>query len=172
MKRRILLSVVTSAAAIAAVVTGGAFAPFSDTGTAVGGVQAGTLEVSVDGDGDGGSLVFDSEDWCDANMAPGDVCEADVTVVNTGSLSATYVASIADDESACFTPGITPAFEAALEPGHAELPDDPTEDHDAGDSHTGTVTITLDSTAGNECQGASTTVTFTVDATQSATPHD
>lgn len=165
--RKILISMLTIGAVVSALVTAATFAPFTDEGSGSGTVTAGTISVDVNA-ASGGTFTFEPTATCE-NMAPGDDCTASVTITNSGSLSATYVVTVSQTDNSCFSSSLS--NEAGLESGDLE-PGDLHSDHDAGDSHTGTLTTTLDDDAGNECQDAPNTVTVTVAATQSGSPHD
>lgn len=166
MKRSIIMSMLVIGA-LATLIGAGTWATFTDQGIATGDVTAGTVDVVLNGDPDDDvALNFDpgEDPVCPANMAYSEFCTAGLTVLNDGSLSVTYVVTVVDSAPTCFSSVLD--IEGALEAG-----DSPDADHDAGDSHPGTVTTTLDSDA-EACQGVTNTVTITVDASQSATPHD
>lgn len=167
MKRSIIMSMLVIGA-LATLIGAGTWATFTDSGTATGDVTAGTVNVVLNSDtSDDVELAFEpgTDPECPANMAFGETCTAALTVANAGSLSVTYAVTVVDSAADCFTSVLD--IEAALEAGDEEGD----ADHDAGDSHSGTVTTTLDSDA-EACQGATNTVTVTVDATQSPSPHD
>jgi spore coat-associated protein N len=168
-KRSILLSVLIIGA-VAALVGAGSWAAFTDSGTASGTVTAGTVDIKLNGS-DTASLTFSSAPGCPNAMAPGDSCTATVTVTNgNSSLALDYTIgtpTVTPSNSSCtsFSASVTSPTDTAGDPGHMPA--------GAPDSETFDVTVTLASSAGNECQGASATVSVPVNATQDiANPHD
>ena len=172
MRRSIFNSMLVIAAVTTVAVSGGTFAPITDQATGSGNVAGGDVDVAINGvsDGDSATIVFSTEECTE--MAPGHTCTSDtLTISNPGTLSANWAITIADDEALdadCFQ--ATMADQAALQAG------DGGDDHDPADSHNTTLQVTMNEDGNpsdiNECQGATAEITLTVDATQSATPHD
>jgi predicted ribosomally synthesized peptide with SipW-like signal peptide len=89
MLRGTLLSLLTIGA-VAFIVGGATFAPFSDSGDATGSVSAGTLQININGDPGAPepvTFMFNTETYCPDNMAVGDSCTAVLTITNVGTLA-------------------------------------------------------------------------------------
>jgi predicted ribosomally synthesized peptide with SipW-like signal peptide len=89
MLRGTLLSLLTIGA-VAFIVGGATFAPFSDSGDATGSVSAGTLQININGDPGAPepvTFMFNTEAYCPGNMAVGDSCTAVLTITNVGTLA-------------------------------------------------------------------------------------
>ncbi|MBS3902635.1 MAG: SipW-dependent-type signal peptide-containing protein [Dethiobacter sp.] len=157
MKKKMFMSMLVIALA-AALVGGATMAIFTDTETSAGNsFAAGTVDITV------GSTVIPEVGF--ANMAPGDIRSGSFTVTNAGTLALRFDV-LAATSGALFevqgnSPGNTPAVVGGL-----------TDDQDVvlapGASATVTFTVTLPLTAGNEYQNDNGTVTFTVNAEQTA----
>jgi predicted ribosomally synthesized peptide with SipW-like signal peptide len=160
--RSVFTSFIIIAAVVALVTASATFAPFTDESTSTGSFTSGTVDVVVNNDTDDVVTLNFTGAAC-ANMAAGETCQATLDVQNAGSLSATYDVTVADSNPACFTSSLNSA--ATLEAGQA-----PDNDQNPGVVHAGIVSTTL--AEDNACQGAVNTVTVTVAAAQSATPHD
>lgn len=160
-------SVLSIAAALTATVGGATFAPFNAEAQGNGSPKAGRVDVVLNGDVDDEvSFAFDGE-HC-GNLAHGESCTTPIEVRNAGSLSVRYQVAMSDFEPDCFTSTLD--IEAELEAGDVEG-DDVHRDHDAGDVHVGTLTLTLDGD-GPECQGADNTTFLTIHTLQSRSPHN
>jgi predicted ribosomally synthesized peptide with SipW-like signal peptide len=163
MKRTILVSLLVVGAALALLAGGATFAPFTDTDSDSGDVAAGTVDIEVLGTG---TLDFSAGDpGCPAAMAPGDTCGPDtVTITNNGSLSVTLsdpAVTYSGDLSTCDGGGKLSASTSAQSYTADVTVLDPT------DTATFDISATLDSSAGDDCQGATGTVTVAVTATNS-----
>ncbi|HLF99259.1 MAG TPA: SipW-dependent-type signal peptide-containing protein [Acidimicrobiia bacterium] len=167
--RRILLSVLLTLATLASLVTGATYAPFSDIDTAVGGVQAGSVDVVLNSEADDEVELEYAGPHC-GNLAHGESCGAPLAVRNAGSLSIVFTNVVVDDQHPeCFSSVLD--TRSALLQGEQSPAGDPHSDHNANDVHAGTLTTTLDGDA-DECQGRTNTVLVTIRAQQSPSPHD
>jgi predicted ribosomally synthesized peptide with SipW-like signal peptide len=89
MLRGTLLSLLTIGA-VAFIVGGATFAPFSDSGDATGSVSAGTLQIFINGedpDPDPVEFTFNTNEYCPDNLAVGEFCTAVLTITNVGTLT-------------------------------------------------------------------------------------
>ena len=151
--KSVLLSVLT-VGAMAAVVGGATFAPFTSTDSATGSVTAGKVSIDVNEAGLGGTLAFTVGLDCPVGpLAPGDSCTASVHVENTSTLPtmltlANTSVEVDGDPGTCFVVSAAPAPVALA----------------AGADYDYTVTVTLDLAAPNSCQGDSVSVTTTATA--------
>lgn len=160
------MSALVIGAVLAVVAGAGTFATFTDSATGGQTVSSGTVDVLVNGDADDNFAVsLAGGAGCPSNMAFGDTCTFGVTVANNGSLSFTTAFTLTEtDANNCFdTTYALPAGDAEGGDAHA--------DHDPADSHATTLSTTVNNDAA-VCQGASNAISLTIDATQSASPHD
>ncbi len=164
----------------------GTFATFTDSGTAASTFTAGSVDLLLSGEADD-AYAFTSIEM--ANMKPGDVKYAPLTVANNGTLGFSYTMSTsatnADSKAlrdqltlgvrkvantaACDTAGVgyaasvdTMTASGALSAGAIA-----SRTLTAGAAEVACFRIELPSTAGDTFQGATTTATFTFSATQS-----
>jgi predicted ribosomally synthesized peptide with SipW-like signal peptide len=172
-KRSILLSGLIIGAVLSIVAGAGTFATFTDSATGTQTLNSGTVDVLVDGTASDNFTINMTGPGCPSDMAFGDSCSWTATVENDGSLSFTTAYTIVEVESTdphdCWTVTYTGLPAGDAEGGDADA------DHDPGDSHSTTLTATLDNPGGgddNICQGATDDITLTIDATQSPSPHD
>lgn len=174
MLRRIATVALIIGSAAALLIGNSTYAPFTDDASGSGGVEAGSVLVTINGSNTP-DLQFGTKDEC-TNMAPGHACEVDLNVLNGGTLSATWAPSVTvtnDDgtepEIECFT------VTTAIPSGISEDGDDDA-DIDPGEGHTGTLKVTVsddgDDSNDNACQRATATITLSVVATQSASPYN
>ncbi|MDQ3757057.1 MAG: hypothetical protein M3394_04335 [Actinomycetota bacterium] len=169
MLRRIATAALVIGSAAALLVGSSTYAPFTGSAGGTGGVGAGAVAVSINGT-DAATFAF-STDQC-TNMAPGHDCVETFTVdTGASTLSATWDVDVSDDDAAldglpdgCFTETLTGVTSGQAEDGDADV------DHDPGDSETATLTVRV--ADDNRCQLATTDITVTVTATQSASPHN
>lgn len=163
MNRSILFSLLAMGVAATVIAVAGTQALFTDTQTASGDVNAGTINLYLDegpGDDDNGEDEFIFE--LTENLLPGNTVSNPLRLRNTGSntwilSSATVSIAGADcdagnpgDEFTGVVTGVTPGV-ATVAPG-ADV--------------TASVDISLAALAGNDCQGDSVTVTVTVVVSQ------
>jgi predicted ribosomally synthesized peptide with SipW-like signal peptide len=171
---------------LSALLWAGTFATFTDSGTADSTFTAGSVDLLLSGEADD-AYAFTSIEM--ANMKPGDVKYAPLTVANNGSLGFSYTMSTsatnADSKAlrdqltlgvrkvantaACDSAGVgylasldTMTASGALSAGAIA-----SRTLTAGTSEVACFRIELPSTAGDTFQGATTTATFTFSATQS-----
>lgn len=164
MKRSILFSALVIGAVLAVVAGASTYATFTDQAAGSQTVTAGTVDVVVNNDTDDAFAISFGGSSCTSstNMAYGDSCTFTVNVKNDGTLSFTTAYTITEtDANNCFSTSLS-----GLPSG-----DGVDADHDPADTHAATLTTTLDSDVA-ACQGASNLIGLTIDATQSATPHD
>jgi predicted ribosomally synthesized peptide with SipW-like signal peptide len=167
--RRIATAALVVGSAAALLVGSSTYAPFTDEAQGSGGVQAGSVLVSINGT-DAATFAFNTAQC--SNMAPGHDCTESFTVdTGASTLSATWDVDVSDDDTAldglpdgCFTETVSGLTAGNDESGDAD------DDHDPGDSQAGTLTVQV--ADDNRCQGAATDITVVVTATQSATPHN
>ncbi|MEO6198058.1 MAG: SipW-dependent-type signal peptide-containing protein [Dehalococcoidia bacterium] len=166
MKKNLLLSTLMIGAVLAVVAGAGTFATFTDQATGSQTVTSGSVDVLVNGDaGDNFAISLTGGPGCPSNMAFGDTCTFALTVANNGTLSETTAFTLTEtDTNNCWTTTY------ALPSGDVEG-GDAHNDHDPGDSHATTLSTTLDNDAA-VCQGSSNTISLTIDATQSPSPHN
>ncbi len=173
MRRSILTSFVVIGAVLALVMGASTFAVFTDQTTGTADISAaGTVDIVMQSDASDEVALNTLNESNDCNPGPtgglagGEYCDVVFTLENpTGNLSADWSFDVSDDESGtdCYS-------EEILDKATLEAGDAPDGDHNPGDSHDVTLRVTL--ADDNDCQGATTTVTVTVDAQQSSTPHD
>jgi predicted ribosomally synthesized peptide with SipW-like signal peptide len=160
MKRSILFSLMVIGA-IAAVVSAGSYAAFTDDATATGSISAATIDVLLNGDSDDDVTAT----FALNNLLPGESTTATVSVKNNGNrdihvTTSSSVTETADPGSDC---SASPTVDSVT------FTDSATDDHSGnvhiadGVTETATITISLGSGVGNECQGNSwdVVVTFT-----------
>ncbi len=172
--------------ALSAVIWAGSFATFTDSGTAGSTFTAGTVDLLVNSEADD-AYAFTSIEM--SNMKPGDVKYAPLTIANNGTLGFTYTmatsATNADSKglrdqltlgvkkvanaAACDSAGVgyaasvdTMTASGALSAGTIA-----TRALSAGSSEVACFRVELPSGSADSYQGAATTATFTLSATQS-----
>lgn len=168
MKRSILFSALVIGAVLSIVAGASTFATFTDQATGSQTVTAGSVDVEVNNDTDDAFAITFGGASCTApgNMAFGDSCTFTLNVKNAGTLSFTTSFLVGEtDTNNCFTTALTGLPAGDVEGGDAD------NDHDPADTHAATLTTTLDNDAA-VCQGAANTVSVTIDATQSPSPHN
>jgi hypothetical protein len=163
--RKILVPLTTILAAGA--ITIGSGASFtSHTENAANKYAAGTLTQS---NSKAGSAIFNV-----SNLKPGDTVNGTVTIVNTGSLAASF--SLTETATTSFAPASD--LNLAVKDGSTVVYSGPlgslgtkalgTAAWAAGESHTFTFSVTLSADAGNGQQGKSATATYAWDSIQGA----
>lgn len=164
MLRRIATVALIIGSAAALLIGSSTYAPFTDDGSASGGVGAGSVNVTVNGGNGSDVAQFDFSTQQCSNMAPGHPCEVDLIVDSgTSTLSATWETTVTDTDDPeldCFT--------VTTNVPTSDGTDD--EDVDPGYKHEGKLTVNV--ADDNNCQSAQSTITVRVVATQSATPHN
>lgn len=150
--------VVVATAGAVVLIGGAAFAGFSGQGKTTSNGKAATVAVEVTG----GQL---SGGDCD-NLLPGESCSGTFTAKNTGTVSEVFAESVAQTAATCYT------VEVALEDGKVDTNGDTDLDYNPGQSGTGTITMTLNETADNTCQGVANVATVTVNAAVSKSPRN
>ena len=164
----------------------GTFATFTDSGTADSTFTAGTVDLLVNSEADD-AYAFTSIEM--ANMKPGDVKYAPLTIANNGTLGFTYTmaTSATNTDSKGLRDQLTLGVKAVVNAaacdsagvGYAASLDTMTASGvlsagaiasrtlAAGASEVACFKVQLPSTANDTYQGATTTATFTLSATQS-----
>ncbi|RJQ45268.1 MAG: hypothetical protein C4534_05090 [Gaiellales bacterium] len=144
MTTKMAMSVLVIAVALA-MVGMGTFAYFNDSADSTNSsFTAGTLDISL-----GGLTTAVPV----GNMAPGDSADYSVTLTNGGSLAVDWTAgaTLTSSPAGCFeVTGPTPASGTLASSGTQDI----------------TGTVSMPTTAGNECQGATASLTIAVDAGQ------
>ncbi len=180
------LRLVLSLGSLSALVWAGTFATFTDSGTAESTFTAGSVDLLVGGEADD-AYAFTAIEM--SNMKPGDVKYAPLSIANNGTLGFTYTMSTAAtnaDSKALrdqLTLGIKKVVNAAAcdsaGVGYAASLDTMTASGAlsagaiasrslaAGTSEVACFRVELPSGSGDTFQGATTTATFTFNATQS-----
>ena len=149
MRSKIFMSMMMIAL-VAALVGGATFALFTDATTNDNNTfAAGTVKIIA-----GGQVYSDTVDI--SNIAPGDVISGSFDVENNGSLKLWY--NVTQTASGPLFSGATPAEVALTDPGWKELA--------PGATATVNYTVTLPLETNDDYQGATGTLSFTVDAEQ------
>ena len=172
--------------ALTGMIWAGTFATFTDSGTSQSTFTAGTVDLVVGGDADD-AYAFTSIEM--ANMKPGDVKYAPLTIANTGTLGFGYsmatsatngdskalrdqlvvgIKKVAN-EAACDSAGVgyTASLETMTAEGALSAAAMSSRSLTAGASDVACFKVQLPSGSGDSFQGATTTATFTFSATQS-----
>jgi predicted ribosomally synthesized peptide with SipW-like signal peptide len=164
--RRISSSLLVIGAVLALVVGAGTFALFSDTQNATGPVNSGTINLYLaDGGDDSGEneAIFENTE----NLLPGETTSWPLRLINTGNrawdatnvvVTSTESADPGGDCGTNLTVAYVPTFDGNDHSGviHA----------DAGETGNATITASLASGAGNECQDNTWTVSAVITVTQ------
>jgi predicted ribosomally synthesized peptide with SipW-like signal peptide len=181
-KTRYLLS----GGALLGMVWAGTFATFTDSGTAGSTFTAGTVDLVVGGDTDD-AYAFTAIEM--SNMKPGDVKYAPLTIANTGTLDFTYAMTTSTtntdskglaaqltlgvkkvaNEAACDSAGVGYAASADVLTASGALSAGAIASRAlaAASGEVACFRVELPSGSGDTFQGATTTATFTLSATQS-----
>lgn len=164
--RRMISSLFVIGAVLTLVVGAGTFALFTDTQTATGDVNSGTINLYLADAGDDtgeDEAIFETSE----NLLPGETTSWPLRLINTGNrawdVSNVVVTSseLSDPGSDCgtnLTVAYVPTFDGNDHSGTIHA--------DAGETGNATITATLPSGAGNECQGNAWTVVATITVTQ------
>jgi predicted ribosomally synthesized peptide with SipW-like signal peptide len=164
----------------------GTFATFTDSGTADSTFTAGTVDLLISGETDD-AYAFTSIEM--SNMKPGDVKYAPLTIANNGTLGFTYTMSTsatnADSKglrdqllvgvkkvvnsAACDSAGVgyAASLDTLVSTGALSGSAIASRSLAAGASEVACFRVELPSASGDSFQGATTTATFTFNATQS-----
>jgi predicted ribosomally synthesized peptide with SipW-like signal peptide len=199
MRRSILFSLMVIGAVIAVVAGASTFSAFTSSDSISGTVTAGKLKVDLDqtsGTEIDTTFTLGNGTDCDTGeMAPGDDCVVNLTVQNENpsNLEFTYVLDVAktgDISPSCFTLKIDTVTHSvgtdvtsttiagpadAVQIKHLEnsIGGDTTDALDPNDSDSFNLHVAIPVTETRDaCQGVALTITASVVATQSTTPHD
>jgi predicted ribosomally synthesized peptide with SipW-like signal peptide len=162
--RRIATAALVIGSAAALLIGSSTYAPFTDDANGSGNVAAGSVRVSINGT-DAAVFSFDTAE-CN-NMAPGIDCVVPLSVsTGTSTLSATWATTVTDTDDAdldCFS-------EVTSVPSGTDEADDADDDIDPGYTDDGNLVVRV--ADNNDCQSATSTITVSIVATQSPSPHN
>ncbi len=162
--RRILGSLIFVALAVGVMSVGGIHAPFTDTASDSGTVTAaGGISIRLNTLKGVDEVVWDILPCVSDNMAPGDVCLANLGVRNDGSSWLTYAASTI--ETACFDVAFTGPFDTS-NGGDGNTPGT----LPAGNTEAETISASVTLVDDDSCQGTSASVGIMVTAVSIPTP--
>jgi predicted ribosomally synthesized peptide with SipW-like signal peptide len=164
--RRISSSLLVIGAVLALVVGAGTFAVFTDTQTATGPVNSGTINLYLADLGDDtgeDEAIFETTE----NLLPGETTSWPLRLINTGNRAwdATNVVVTSTESN-------DPGNDCGTNLTVAYVPTFDGNDHDgmihanAGETGNATITASLNGSTGNECQNNTWTVTAVVTVTQ------
>ncbi len=180
MKKSILVSLMV-VGVMATLIGASTRAVFTDTVTSTGNTfTAGTVDIVANGDADDLVTYSFSGTGCPSTMVPGESCTTTVTVTNASStLAVDYTVSASITAGAeCDATNAGDDWTVSVG-SYTDTTDnsgvDDTRHFPAGvaDSETFVVTVTLNASVDDDCQGASTTASVTINGTQdTVNPHN